>query len=87
MLGTILRGERALEATFSIIETFAKVRELKRELLELHKNGQGLLGQAFAAQGFRARRTKHSRGYIVVQRPANEIKERLTMLALDDSAF
>ena len=27
------------------------------------------------------------RGYIVVQRPANEIKERLTMLALDDSAF
>ena len=46
-----------------------------------------LLGQAFAAQGFRARRTKHSRGYIVVQRPANEIKERLTMLALDDSAF
>ena len=31
--------------------------------------------------------TKHSRGYIVVQRPANEIKERLTMLALDDSAF
>ena len=37
MLGTILRGERALEATFSIIETFAKVRELKRELVELHK--------------------------------------------------
>lgn len=33
MIATILRGERALGATFAIIETFAKVRELKRELL------------------------------------------------------
>ena len=37
MIATILRGERALGATFAIIETFAKVRELKRELVELHK--------------------------------------------------
>ena len=37
MIATILRGERALGATFAIIETFAKVRELKRQLLELHQ--------------------------------------------------
>ena len=37
MLATILKSERATAATFAIIETFAKVRELKRELVELHK--------------------------------------------------
>ncbi len=37
MLATILKGEKVTEATFAIIETFAKVRELKRELVELHK--------------------------------------------------
>ena len=37
MLATILKSERATEATFAIIETFSKVRELKRELVELHK--------------------------------------------------
>lgn len=37
MLATILKSERATEATFAIIETFAMVRELKRELLQLHK--------------------------------------------------
>ena len=37
MLATILRGARALDATFAIIETFAEVRSLKRELVELHK--------------------------------------------------
>ena len=36
MLATILNGERAREVTFAIIETFYKVRSLKRELLELH---------------------------------------------------
>ena len=36
MLATVLKGERARNITFAIIETFAKVRELKRELLELH---------------------------------------------------
>lgn len=37
MLATILKSERATAETFAIIETFAKVRELKRELVELHK--------------------------------------------------
>ena len=37
MLATILRSERATAATFAIIETFAKVRSLKRVLVELHK--------------------------------------------------
>ena len=37
MLATILKGEAARDMTFAIIETFAKVRELKRELLDLHK--------------------------------------------------
>ena len=36
MLATILKSRRATEATFAIIETFAKVRCLKRELVELH---------------------------------------------------
>ena len=36
MLATILHGERARAVTFAIIETFYKVRGLKRELLELH---------------------------------------------------
>jgi hypothetical protein len=37
MLATILKSEKATEVTFAIIETFAKVRGLKRELVELHK--------------------------------------------------
>ena len=36
MLATILKGDKARDMTFAIIETFAKVRELKRELLALH---------------------------------------------------
>ncbi len=36
MLATILHGERARAVTFAIIETFYNVRNLKRELLELH---------------------------------------------------
>ena len=36
MLATILKGDKARDVTFAIIETFAKVRELKQELLELH---------------------------------------------------
>lgn len=31
MLATILKGERALNVTFAIIETFAEVRSIKRE--------------------------------------------------------
>ena len=37
MLATILKSEKATEVTFAIIETFAKVRGLKRELIDLHK--------------------------------------------------
>ena len=37
MLATILKSKRATEATFAIIETFTEVRELKRELVDLHK--------------------------------------------------
>ena len=36
MLATILKSEQARAVTFAIIETFAKVRNLKRELLEMH---------------------------------------------------
>lgn len=36
MLATVLKGERARSVTFTIIETFFKVRSLKRELLALH---------------------------------------------------
>jgi predicted P-loop ATPase len=41
-----------------------------------------MLGQAFAAQGYEYRRTNHSRGYIVVQRTAQEIRDRHNMLAV-----
>ncbi len=37
MLATILKSEKARDVTFAIIETFVNVRELKRELLDLHK--------------------------------------------------
>ena len=37
MLATILRSKCALDVTFAIIETFTAVRELKRELVDLHK--------------------------------------------------
>ena len=36
MLASILKGETAKNMIFPIIETFAKVRELKRELLAFH---------------------------------------------------
>lgn len=36
MLATILKSKTAVEVTFAIIETFAQVRSLKRELVELH---------------------------------------------------
>ena len=37
MLATVLKSERATDATIAIIETFDKVQSLKRELEELHK--------------------------------------------------
>lgn len=36
MLATVLKSRRAVDAAFAIIETFAKVRGLKRELVDLH---------------------------------------------------
>lgn len=36
MLATILNGPRARAVTFAIIETFYRVRSLKRDILELH---------------------------------------------------
>ena len=36
MLATVLKSHRAVEATFVIIETYAEVRAMKRELLALH---------------------------------------------------
>ena len=36
MLATVLKSRQAIEATFAIIETFANVRAMKRELLALH---------------------------------------------------
>ncbi len=37
MLATILKSKKAVNTTFAIIETFAMVRTLKQELIELHK--------------------------------------------------
>lgn len=37
MMATILKSEQATQTTIAIIETFAKVRYLKRELVALHK--------------------------------------------------
>ena len=36
MIATILKSRTALDVTFAIIETFATVREIKRELIDLH---------------------------------------------------
>ena len=45
------------------------------------KLSASVLGSAFTKQGFQSMRTKHSRGYIVIQRSGEEIKARLQMLA------
>lgn len=37
MLATILKSKSALNVTFAIIETFTQVRNLKRGLVDLHK--------------------------------------------------
>ena len=36
MIATILRSKKSIEVTFAIIETFVKVRKMKRELVDLH---------------------------------------------------
>lgn len=45
------------------------------------------LGRAFMDQGYRQVRNTNSRGYIVVQRSAEEIKSRMRALASDDEPF
>ena len=40
MLATILKSKTAINTTFAIIETFAVVRELKRELVELQNESR-----------------------------------------------
>lgn len=40
MLATVLKSKTALDVTFAIIETFTKVRYLKREIVELHKESR-----------------------------------------------
>ena len=37
MLATVLKSKTAVNTTFAIIENFSTVRELRRELLDLHK--------------------------------------------------
>ena len=39
MLATVLKGELATKATLAIVNTYAQVRSVKRELLERHKEG------------------------------------------------
>ena len=51
MLATILKSKTAVEVTFAIIETFAQVRNLKRELVELHNETEPK-GQASKMQHF-----------------------------------
>ncbi len=46
MLATILKSQQAVETTFAIIETFAAVKELKRELVNLHKETDTDIQQA-----------------------------------------
>ena len=42
MLATILKGERARAVTFAVIETFYKVRQLKREPMEQREESQAV---------------------------------------------
>jgi len=37
MLATILKGERAVQTTIAIVETFAKIKEMSRTIVELSK--------------------------------------------------
>ncbi len=46
MLATILKSPMAISATFAIIETFAVVRSLKNELVDLHQENDPNLQQS-----------------------------------------
>lgn len=41
MLATILKGEKAVETTISIIETYAKLRELSNTISEMSSEDKG----------------------------------------------
>ena len=43
MLATILKGEQAVRTTLAIIETYAEVRAMKRELLALHTEKNSMM--------------------------------------------
>jgi len=49
-----------------------------------HEISDVRLGRAFSELGFTFKRTKFSRGYIVVQRSSEEIRSRMQMLAVTD---
>lgn len=46
MLATILKSKQAVQTTFAIIETFAAVRALKRDLVSLHEETDPLRQQS-----------------------------------------
>lgn len=50
MLATILNGRRAVEATLEIIETYAQVRELQRDLVGLHRETDPLQRQTMMSR-------------------------------------
>ena len=41
MLATILKGDKAIETTISIIETYAKLRELSNTISEISSSNKG----------------------------------------------
>ena len=49
----------------------------------VHQLSAVRIGRAFVELGFECKRTKATRGYIVVQRTADEIKSRLQTMAGD----
>lgn len=50
MLATILKGKRAVDATLEIIETYAQVRELQRDLVALHRENDSQKKQSLMSR-------------------------------------
>ena len=67
MLATILHSPRATAVTFAIIDTFVQVRELKRELLELHQETDRSTPSLIRAQRVLRRRSRHPRWSILAK--------------------
>ena len=69
-------------ATMEEIERFIDDRVALRYNVVTHRTEYHLWSdEKGVTQGFQSMRTKHSRGYIVIQRSGDEIKARLQMLA------